>query len=300
MKFIDQSHKAGKPFFVWFNSTRMHIHTHLKPSSDGKTGLGVEADGITEHDGMVGQLLKQLDDLGIANSTIVLYTTDNGAEEFSWPDGGTTPFHGEKNASWEGGYRVPAAIRWPGVVKPGTEINTITSLEDWVPTLVAAAGEPNVTQKLLTGYEAAGKTFKVHLDGYDQRPALDGTGADPRKEFFYWTDDGSLAGVRYDRWKLLFLEQRAVGFKVWSEPLVPLRVPLIEDLRADPFERAESEAEGYGNYILNHAFLAVPAQAFVGQHLQTYIEYPPRQKPGSFTLGDALTKLQEAGDSGKH
>jgi len=300
MKFIEQSNKARKPFFVWFNSTRMHIHTHLKPASDGKTGLGVAADGMTEHDGMVGQLLKQLDDLGVANNTIVLYTTDNGAEEFSWPDGGTTPFHGEKNSSWEGGYRVPGMIRWPGVIKPGTEINGIVSHEDWVPTFVAAAGEPNVTQKLLTGYEAAGKTFKVHLDGYNQRPLLDGSGTDPRKEFFYWTDDGNLAAVRYDRWKLLFLQQKAVGFKVWSEPLVPLRVPLIEDLRADPFERAVDEAEGYGNYILNHAFLAVPAQAFVGQHLQTYIAYPPRQKPGSFSLDQVLQKLQEAGNSGKH
>jgi arylsulfatase A-like enzyme len=300
MKFVDQNAKAKKPFFVWFNSTRMHVHTHLKPESAGKTGLGVAADGMVEHDAMVGQLLKQLDDLGIAKNTIVLYTTDNGAEEFSWPDGGTTPFHGEKNSSWEGGYRVPAMIRWPGVVKPGSEINNIVSHEDWVPTLVAAAGDANVTEKLLTGYDAAGKTFKVHLDGYNLRPLLDGSGADPRKEFFYWTDDGNLAAVRYDRWKLLFLQQKAVGFKVWSEPLVPLRVPLIEDLRADPFERATNEAEGYGNYILNHAFLAVPAQAFVGQHLQTYIAYPPRQKPGSFSLDQVLQKLQEAGNSGKH
>jgi len=300
MKFIDQSHKAGKPFFVWFNSTRMHVHTHLKPASDGKTGLGVYADGMVEHDAMVGQLVKQLDDLGITNNTIVLYTTDNGAEQFSWPDGGTSPFHGEKNSSWEGGYRVPAMIRWPGVIKPGTEINGIVSHEDWVPTLVAAAGEPNVTQKLLTGYQAAGKTFKVHLDGYNLRPLLDGSGADPREEFFYWTDDGNLAAVRYDQWKLLFLQQKEVGFKVWSTPLVPLRVPLIEDLRGDPFERAESEADGYSTYILNHAFLLVPAQAFVGQHLQTYVAYPPRQKPGSFSLDQVLQKLQEAGSSGNH
>lgn len=299
MNFIDRSHKAGKPFFVWFNSTRMHIHTHLKPGSKGKTGLGVEADGIVEHDGMVGQLLKQLDDLGIADNTIVIYTTDNGAEEFSWPDGGTSPFHGEKNSSWEGGYRVPGVLRWPGVVKPGTEINAVVSHEDWVPTFVAAAGEPNVAQKLLTGYQAAGKTFKVHLDGYNLRPLLEGSGADPRKEFFYWTDDGNLAALRYDRWKILFLEQRAEGFKTWSNPLAPLRVPLIEDLRADPFERAEHEAEGYGNYILNHAFLLVPAQAVVGQHLQTYVEFPPRQKAGTFTLDQVLQKLQEAGGSGK-
>jgi len=298
--FIDKSHKDGKPFFVWFNTTRMHIHTHLKPESDGKTGLGVEADGMVEHDGMVGQLLKQLDDLGIADNTIVLYTTDNGAEEFSWPDGGTTPFHGEKNASWEGGYRVPGMIRWPGVIKPGTELNGVVSHEDWVQTFMAAVGEPNIAEKLLTGYMAGNKTFKVHLDGYNQMDYFAGKAEDPRKEFFYWTDDGNLAAVRYDRWKLLFLEQRAVGFKVWSEPLVPLRVPLIEDLRADPFERAADEAEGYGNYILNHAFLCVPAQAFVGQHLKTYVEFPPRQKPGSFSLDEVLAKLQEAGNSGKH
>ena len=298
--FIDRNVKAGKPFFCWFNSTRMHIHTHLKPASLGKTGLGVQADGMVEHDGMVGELLKQLDDLGIADNTIVMYSTDNGAEQFSWPDGGNTPFHGEKNSSWEGGYRVPAMLRWPGVIKPGTEINAIGSHEDWLPTLVAAAGEPSVKEKLLTGYDAAGKTFKVHLDGYDMGPFLAGKAADPRKEFFYWTDDGNLAGVRYDRWKLLFLQQRAVGFKVWSEPLVPLRVPLIEDLRADPFERAVDEAEGYGNYILNHAFLAVPCQFFVGQHLQTYLAYPPRQKPGSFSLVQALEKLQEVANSGKH
>jgi len=267
--FITRNAKAKKPFFCWFNSTRMHIHTHLKAASAGKTGLGIAADGMVEHDAMVGEILQQIDDLGIADNTIVLYTTDNGAEEFSWPDGGTTPFHGEKNSSWEGGYRVPGMIRWPGVIKPGTEINAIVSHEDWLPTLLAAAGEPNITEKLLAGYQANGKTYKVHLDGYDQGPFLAGKGEDPRKEFFYWTDDGNLAAVRYERWKLLFLEQRAEGFKVWSEPLVALRVPLIEDLRADPFERAVDSAEGYGNYILNHAFLAVPCQAFVGKHLQT-------------------------------
>ena len=299
MNFIDRANKARKPFFVWFNSTRMHIHTHLKPASEGKTGLGVEADGMVEHDGMVGQLLKQLDDLGIANNTIVLYTTDNGAEVFSWPDGGTTPFHGEKNASWEGGYRVPGMIRWPGVVKPGTEINGVVSHEDWVPTLVSAAGEPNVTQKLLTGYAAAGKTFKVHLDGYNQTDYLAGKGEDPRKEFYYWTDDGNLAGLRYDRWKILFLEQRAVGFKVWSEPLVPLRVPLILDLRADPFERAPEESSYYDGWLLDRAYVLVPAQAIVAQHLKTYVDYPPRQKPGSFTLDNVLQKLQE-GPAGKH
>jgi arylsulfatase A-like enzyme len=300
MGFIDKNSKANKPFFCWFNSTRMHINTHLKPASKGKTGLGEEADGMVEHDGMVGQLLKQLDDLGIADNTILLYTTDNGAEVFSWPDGGTTPFHGEKNASWEGGYRVPGMIRWPGVVKPGTEINDIVSHEDWVPTLVAAAGEPNVAEKLLTGHQAAGKTFNVHLDGYNQRDLLAGTGPGKRKEFFYWTDDGELAALRYDRWKVLFLEQRAIGLNVWQDPLVALRFPKLMDLRSDPFERAESDSGNYDHWRVQHAFMLVPAQDVVGQHLQTYVAFPPRQKPGSFNLDEVMKKLQEAGGSGKH
>jgi arylsulfatase A-like enzyme len=295
MNFIDRQHKAKKPFFVWFNSTRMHIYTHLKPASKGKTGLGLQADGMVEHDGQVGQLLKQLDDLGITKDTIVVWTTDNGAEVFSWPDGGTTPFHGEKNTSWEGGYRVPGAIRWPGVIKPGTEINAIVSHEDWVPTLVAAAGEPNVKEKLLAGYQAAGKTFKVHLDGYDQRDLLAGTGPGKRREFFYWTDDGNLAALRYDRWKLLFMEQRAKGLNVWQDPLLTLRFPKLIDLRADPFEIAPREAGDYDRWRVERAFLLVPAQAFVGQHLKTYVEYPPRQKPGSFSLEHVLEKLQEGG-----
>jgi arylsulfatase A-like enzyme len=300
MGFIEKNARANKPFFCWFNSTRMHINTHLKPASIGKTGLGVEADGMVEHDGMVGQLLKQLDDLGIADNTILLYTTDNGAEVFSWPDGGTTPFHGEKNASWEGGYRVPGMIRWPGVVKPGTEINDIVSHEDWVPTLMAAAGEPTITEKLLTGHQAAGKTFKVHLDGYNQRDLLAGTGPGKRKEFFYWTDDGELAALRYDRWKILFLEQRAIGLNVWQDPLVPLRFPKLMDLRGDPFERAEYDSGNYDKWRVQRAYILVPAQDIVGQHLRTYVEFPPRQKPSSFSLDQVMAKLQDAGGSGKH
>ncbi|MER9363571.1 arylsulfatase, partial [Mesorhizobium sp. M0500] len=299
MSFIDKSTKAGKPFFCWFNTTRMHIYTHLKAASQGKTGLGLEADGMAEHDGMVGQLLQQLDDLRIADNTIVLWTTDNGAEVFSWPDGGTTPFHGEKNTSWEGGYRVPGMIRWPGVTKPGTEINDIVSHEDWVPTLVAAAGEPDVKKKLLTGYEAAGKSFKVHLDGYDQHDLLAGTGPSKRKEFFYWTDDGNLSALRYDRWKILFMEQRTEGLDVWQDPLITLRLPKLFDLRADPFEIAQRVAGDYDKWRVERGFVLVPAQAFVGQYLQTYVDFPPRQKPGSFALDQVLAKLQEAGGSGK-
>jgi arylsulfatase len=300
MAFIDKNSKAGTPFFCWFNSTRMHIYTHLKPESQGKTGLGLEADGMVEHDGMVGQLLKQLDDLGIADNTIVLWTTDNGAEEFSWPDGGTTPFRGEKNENWEGGYRVPGVMRWPGVIKPGTEINDVVSHEDWVPTLVAAAGEPKVVEKLLTGYDAAGKTFKVHLDGYDQHDLLAGTGPSKRKEYFYWTDDGNLAGLRYERWKIVFMEQRAHGLDVWQDPLVTLRFPKLFDIRADPFEAADRDAGDYDRWRVERAFVLVPAQAYVGRHLATYQEFPPRQKPGSFALNEVLAKLQEAGGSGRH
>ncbi|KAF5883136.1 arylsulfatase [Rhizobium sp. PEPV16] len=293
--FIDRSAKAEKPFFCWFNSTRMHIYTHLKAESKGKTGLGIVADGMAEFDGMVGQLLDQLDELGIAENTIVVWTTDNGAEVFSWPDGGTTPFHGEKNTNWEGGYRVPGMVRWPGVVKPGTEINEIVSHEDWLPTLVAAAGEPDIAAKLLTGYEAAGKTFNVHLDGYNQRKLLDGTGPGARKEYFYWTDDGSLAGLRYDRWKLVFMEQRAEGLDVWQDPLITLRFPKLIDLRADPFEIAQHAAGDYTRWRVEHAFALVPAQAYVAKHLQTYVKYPPRQSPGSFSMDHVLEKLQRGG-----
>ncbi|TIP87925.1 MAG: arylsulfatase [Mesorhizobium sp.] len=295
LNFIDRSNADGKPFFCWFNTTRTHIYTFLKEASKGKTGLGIYADAMVEMDGMVGQLLGKLDDLGIADNTIVLWTTDNGAEVFSWPDGGTTPFKGEKNTNWEGGYRVPCMMRWPGVIKPGTEINHITSHEDFVPTLVAAAGEPDVTAKLLKGYDAAGKSFKVHLDGYDQRDVLAGEGEGKRHEYFYWTDDGNLAGLRYERWKMVFLEQREEGLAVWENPLIPLRFPKLFDIKGDPFERAQTDAGEYARWRVEHAFALVPAQAYVAKHLQTYVEFPPRQRPGSFALDQVLAKLQEGG-----
>src|SRR5688572_29619698 len=299
LDYLDKAAKSDKPFFLWWNSTRMHIHTHLKKESAGKTGLGIYPDGMVEHDAMIGQILDKLKELGLDKNTIVMYSTDNGAEEFSWPDGGTTPFRGEKNTNWEGGYRVPCIVRWPGVVKPGTEINEITSHEDWVPTLVAAAGEPKVTDKLLTGHKAADKNFKVHLDGYDQRDLLSGAGPSKRKEYFYWTDDGNLAGLRYERWKLAFLEQRAEGLDVWQDPLIVLRFPKLMDLRADPFERAQSDAGDYARWRVEHAFALVPAQAFVARHLKTYVEFPPRQKPGSFSLDQVLEKLHNHGGGSK-
>lgn len=295
LNFIDRANQTKKPFFAWFNSSRMHIWTRLKPESEGKTGLGIYPDGMVEHDGQVGQLLKKLDDLGIADNTIVIYTTDNGAEAFSWPDGGTTPFRGEKNTNWEGSYRVPAMVRWPGVIQPRTEINDVFSAEDWVPTLVAAAGTPDVKTKLLQGYDAGGKTFKVHLDGYDQRDLLTAKGPDKRHEFFYWTDDGNFAGLRYDQYKVVFMEQQAHGLEVWMQPLVTLRAPKIFNLRSDPLERAEHEAGAYDRWFVEHLFVLVPAQAIVGQHLATFQEFPPRQKPGSFSVDQAMEKLTEQG-----
>jgi arylsulfatase len=284
LDFMERAAKDDKPFFLWWNSTRMHIWTHLKAESDGKTGLGTYPDGMVEHDGHVGQVLAKLKELGLDENTIVMYSTDNGAEVMSWPDGGTTMFRGEKNTNWEGGYRVPTMIRWPGVIKPGTVINDIGSHEDMLPTLVAAAGDANVKQDLMKGRAVRGTTYKVHLDGYDLGPALKGTAAWPRNEFIYWTDDGSVAALRYGNWKMVFLEQRGHGFDVWQEPFVALRLPKLFNLRSDPFERADHEGMGYPRWRIDRAFLIAPAGAYVAQWLQSFREFPPRQKPGSFNL----------------
>ncbi|MDG1873752.1 MAG: arylsulfatase [Mariniblastus sp.] len=297
LDFMERAAKAKKPFFLWWNSTRMHVITHLKDESKGKTGLGVYPDGMVEHDGHVGLVLDKLDELGLSDNTLVMYSTDNGAECFSWPDGGSTPFRNEKNSNWEGAYRVPCVMRWPGKIKPGTINNQICSHEDMLPTILAAAGEPNIKEKLLKGYSAIGRDYKVHLDGYNLVPGLTGEVEEwPRKEFFYWTDDGSLCGLRYDRWKLVFQEQRAHGFDVWQEPMVTLRVPKLFCLRTDPFERADHEAGDYDSWRFERIFALVPAQAYVAKHLETYKEFPPRQKPGSFALDQVLSKLQEGGN----
>jgi arylsulfatase A-like enzyme len=295
LKFMDKAHKDGKPFFVWWNSTRMHVFTHLKPASVGKTGLGIYPDGMVEHDGMVGELLKKLDELGIADNTIVMYSTDNGAESMSWPDGGTTMFRGEKNTNWEGGYRVPTVIRWPGVIKPGTIVNDIAAHEDMLPTLLAAVGDTKVKDELLKGKKVGNTTFKVHLDGYDLIPALKGEGAWPRHEFIYWTDDGSVAALRYNQWKVTFLKQNAHGLHVWQQPFEELRAPMLGNLRTDPFERAEYEGMDYNRWFIEHMFAFAPAGAYVGQWLQSFREFPPRQKPGSFNLQrvmEAVTSQQ--------
>jgi arylsulfatase A-like enzyme len=295
IKFMEKAVKDDKPFFVWWNSTRMHIFTHLKKESDGKTGLGLYPDGMVEHDGHVGKLLDKLDELGIADNTIVMYSTDNGAEVMSWPDGGSTPFRGEKDTNYEGGWRVPCAIRWPGMIKAGTVSNEIFSHTDMLPTLAAVAGEPDVVEKLKKGYKSGNKNFKVYIDGFNLLPFLKGeVKENPRKGFLYWSDDGDLMALRVNNWKVHFMEQRAKGLGVWREPFVSLRAPLIVNLRSDPFERGPEDASMfYDKWMADLAFLLVPAQAIVGQFLKTFAEFPPRQKPASFSIDQALDKARE-------
>ncbi len=296
LDYLDKAAKSDKPFFLWWNSTRMHIHTHLKKESEGKTGLGIYPDGMVEHDAMVGQLLDKLKELGLDQNTIVMYSTDNGAEEFSWPDGGTTPFRGEKATNWEGGYRVPCAIRWPGVIQPGTISNEVFAHEDMLPTLLAAAGVPDVKEQLLKGMTIGSNTFKVHLDGYNITDALAGKSPSPRKEFFYFNDDGSLVGLRYNQWKLVFAEQRSEGFDVWQNPFVPLRLPKLFNLRSDPFEKADQIGADYEHWRIDRVYLLVPAQQYIGGFLSTFREFPPSQKVGSFSLDQVLQTLQKGGN----
>lgn len=297
LKFIEKAHKNDKPFFVWWNSTRMHVWTRLKPESKGVTGLGIYPDGMVEHDGHVGELLDKLDELDIADNTIVMYSTDNGAEAMTWPDGGTIPFRGEKNTNWEGGYRVPTAMRWPGVIEPGTVSNEIGAHEDMLPTLMAAVGEPDIKEKLLKGdVTALGRNYKVHLDGYNLLPFLKGdVDESPRRDFLYWTDDGDIAALRFNNWKLVFLEQRGHGFDVWQEPFVALRFPKLFNLRTDPFERADHEGMGYQRWRAERMYMLAPAQSFVAQWMQSFKEFPPRQKPGSFSLSNAMDELTASG-----
>ena len=299
LDFMERAKKADKPFFIWWNTTRMHIFTHLKAASEGKTGQGIYADGMVEHDGQVGQVLAKLKELGLDENTIIMYSTDNGAETFTWPDGGTTMFRGEKNTNWEGGYRVPTMIKWPGVIKPGTVINDIGAHEDMLPTLVAAAGNASATADLLKGKSIGGATYKVHIDGYDLGPALRGQGKWPRHEFIYWTDDGSVAALRYDDLKITFLKQEAEGLRVWQQPFTVLRAPSLANLRMDPFERAEHEnAMGYQRWYMERMYAMAPAGAYVGNWLQSFREFPPRQKPGSFNL-DRVMEAVSQGATGK-
>ncbi len=294
--FIKRQHQDDKPFFVWFNTTAMHFRTHPKPEVLGQSGRWQSEyhDVMIEHDKHVGELLNLLDELKITDNTIVFYSTDNGPHMNSWPDAAMTPFRNEKNSNWEGAYRVPAMVRWPGKIKAGTVCNEIVSHMDWLPTFLAAAGDPNIAEKLKKGHTAGKKTFKVHLDGYNLLPLLTGQESkSPRVSFFYFSDDGDLTGLRYDNWKFVFMEQRMTGTcAIWAEPLVRLRIPKVFNLRTDPFERADTTSNTYWDWMIDHAFLLIPAQKYVGDFLATFKEFPPRQKAASFSIDQVMEKLE--------
>ena len=295
IEWIREQHAAGKPWFCWWNGTRMHFRTHVKEELRGISGQDEYSDGMVEHDMHIGKFLELLDELGIADNTIVFYSTDNGVHMNTWPDGGMTPFRSEKNTNWEGAMRVPAFVRWPGHIEAGSVTNEIVHHMDWMPTLLAIAGEPNVKRKLLRGYRAQGKTYKVHLDGYNILPLLTGqTDKSPRKEIFYFSDDGDLTALRYGDWKLIFMEQKTEEtLRIWMEPFVPLRIPLIINLRRDPYERGMKTSNTYLDWLIDRAYLLVPAQAYVGKFLATFKDYPPRMKAASFSLDQVMEKLQE-------
>jgi arylsulfatase len=293
--FIDRANKDDTPFFVWFNATHMHFRTHTKPESLGQAGRWQSPyhDTMIDHDKAVGALLDKLDELGIADDTIVMYGTDNGPHMNSWPDAGMTPFRNEKNSNWEGAYRVPYLVRWPGVIEPGTVCNEIMSHMDWAPTLLAAAGEPDIKEKLKAGHKVGDTTFKVHLDGYNFVPFFSGEEEKgPRVEFYYFSDDGDLTAIRYDNFKAVFMEQRVQGTcAIWSDPFVILRVPKLFNLKTDPYERADITSNTYWDWMFDHIFLLLAAQKIVGEFMMTFQEYPPRQKAASFTVGDVIEKL---------
>jgi arylsulfatase len=300
--FLKRQHAAGKPVFLWVNFTHMHLRTHTKPESVGQAGRWQSTyhDTMIDHDKNVGQILKALDDLGMADNTIVMYSTDNGPHMNTWPDGAMTPFRNEKNSNWEGAFRVPCMIKWPGHIKPASVENGIVSHLDWMPTLLAAAGVPDVKEQLLKGMKVGDATFKVHLDGYNMLPLLTGqTAKSPRQEFFYFNDDGELVALRYDNWKMVFSEQRIPGtLRIWAEPFVTLRVPKIFNLRTDPYERADITSNTYYDWLMDHVFILVPAQKVVGEFLATFKEYPPSQKAGSFSVDQVLEKLKEGAQGG--
>ena len=298
LDFIRRQHEAGNPWFCWWNGTRMHFRTHVKDELRGISGQDEYADGMVEHDMHVGRFLELLDELGIADNTIVFYSTDNGPHMNTWPDAAMTPFRSEKNTNWEGGWRVPAAVRWPGRIEAGSLTTQIVHHMDWLPTFLAAAGDDGVREDLLDGYrsDATGRTYRVHLDGYNILPLLTGDADEsPRREIFYFSDDGDLTALRYGDWKLIFMEQRIEKtLEAWANPFTPLRVPLIFNLRRDPFERAQHTSNTYYDWLIDRVYLLVPAQQYVGRFLETFREYPPRQKAASFSLDQVMEKLQSA------
>jgi arylsulfatase A-like enzyme len=303
LDFIDRQHQAGTPFFVWFNTTHMHFRTHPKPESVGQAGRWQSPyhDTMIDHDKVVGALLDKLDDLGIAEHTIVVYSTDNGPHMNSWPDAGMTPFRSEKNSNWEGAFRVPELVRWPGRIPAGVVSNEIIQHHDWLPTFLAAAGEPDIVEQLKQGHEAVGKTFRVHIDGFNLLPYLTGeVDKSPRQLFVYFSDDGDVLAVRFDNWKVVFMEQRVQGtLQIWAEPFVPLRLPKLFNLRTDPFERADITSNTYWDWVLDSGILVLTASAVVGQFLQTFKDFPPRQKAASFTIDQAVAKLEASLTAGQ-
>ncbi|MFV2043081.1 MAG: arylsulfatase [Anaerolineales bacterium] len=301
IEFIKNAHKEGKPFFVWWNATHMHLWTRIPEEAEGISGQGFYNDAMVLHDQHVGKLLDLLDELGIAENTIVQYSTDNGPHYNTWPDGAISPWRSEKNSNWEGAYRVPAFVRWPEKFEAGKVVNGIVTHQEWLPTLLSAAGEPDVKEKLLQGHLAGDKTFKVHIDGYDLLPYLTGeTDESPREFFFYTNDDGKIVAIRYGDWKAVFAEQRAKTMQLWAEPFVDLRLPKVFNLRRDPFERADENSNSYWNWMVEHAFVIYPMQALAGEQLQSFLEFPPRQEPGAFNLDGVIAKMQEATGGGLH
>jgi len=301
LRFIDEAHQAEKPFFMWYNTTAMHFRTHPAEKHKGKSGQGDYNDVMVAHDENIGRMLDKLDELGIAEDTIVMYSTDNGPHFNSWPDAAITPFRSEKNTNWEGGWRVPAFIRWPARIKPGTVLNGVVSLQDMLPTFLAAAGEPDIKEKLLNGHQAGDKTFNVHLDGFNMLPYLAGEVQEsPRNFFFYFSDDGDLLAIRMGDWKLVLMEQRAKQLMAWIEPFVPLRAPKMFHLRRDPFERADENSNTYWDWLISHIYLMYGMQGLVAQQIQDFIKYPPRQKPASFNLEAVMRQLEEMQSSKGH
>jgi len=291
--FIREQQKAGKPWFVWWNGTRMHFRTHVKKELRGVSGQDEYADGMVEHDMHVGKFLKLLEELKIADNTIVFYSTDNGPHYNTWPDAGTTPFRSEKNSNWEGAYRVPAFIRWPGKFPAGTTLNGIVAHEDWLPTFAAAAGDDAIKDKLHKGVSLNGRSYKNYIDGYNQLDYLSGKAKEsPRKEFMYVNDDGQIVAIRYEDWKVVFLENRGQAFGVWREPFTELRVPLLFHLRRDPFEKAQHNSNTYNDWFLDRPYVIVPLQGLAARFLQTMQEFPPSQTPGSFNLSQIEKQLR--------
>jgi len=302
--FIKRQHKDGKPFFAWVNFTHMHMYTHTKPSSLGQAGRWQSPyhDTMVDHDKNVGQMLDLLDQLGIADNTFVMYSTDNGPHRNSWPDGGMTPFRSEKNTNWEGALRIPLLARWPGKIKAGSVANGIVQHHDWFPTFLAMAGDPDVMDKLKKGYKAIGRTYKNHIDGFNLLPYLTGEAKEcPRNIYFYFSDDGDVLGIRYDNWKMVVMEQRCHGtLQVWAEPFTRLRVPKLFNLRTDPYEFADVTSNTYWEWYIRHAYFIMLAQAAAGKFAETFKDFPAIQKPNTFTIDEAMAKMSDMASSGSH